>query len=120
MKYLLIISLICSFFVASGQTWHSIKEHLKYHTPIGLHGYVAGIGNVDRYDSAFVVYRLTGRMWECAGYKYVFVHNGQLIDNKYTYKVIYDEYFRRIANVEKYRFADIDSLPHYLLLKTQP
>lgn len=90
--------------MASGQTWHSIKEHLKYHTPIGLHGYIAGVGNVERYDTIAIIYRRKGDPLNYPGNKYVFVHKGQFTDDKRTYMVVYDGRFRMVTDVEKYYF----------------
>jgi hypothetical protein len=104
MKYLFIISLLCSCFVTSGQKWHSIKEHLKYYTPIGLHGYVAGIKHVDRYDTVAILYKRKDDTLIYLGNKFVFVYKGQFTDDNRTYMVVYNNRFRMVTDVEKYCF----------------
>lgn len=111
MKYasLLIItfgfSILLSFDTIAQSTtqteWHAAGDSLRI--PDRSDNFFPSMLSFVQYDSVAIVYQ-TGDNEMHKGFKRIRLKHGYYTDDAYTLQVFFDEQFRRITNVVRYRF----------------
>jgi hypothetical protein len=102
-KVLTILTLLLVLSLKSfSQQWHAVTDTLSLPRS-QAHGAVA-VSYMNRFDTVFCYYKVSGNNNIYKGYKYVFIMQGFYTDTPNTINVFFDDRKRRVANVERFYF----------------
>lgn len=102
MRYILTILLFFVCIGAFSQKWHEASKKLK--PSKSPSAYYITVGYFNRYDTIPCTYITSDNPQAQNGFKFVYVRNGQYIDDSRTFHVFYDKQFHQVYNVQKFYF----------------
>ena len=102
MRYFIAVFLLLVCKTAFTQQWHPANKKLKQ--PKNTSGYYITVGYFNRYDSIPCTYVTHSSAQLQKGFKFVYVRHGHYIDDTHTFRIFYDENFKRINDVDRFYF----------------
>jgi len=102
MRYFIAVFFLLVCKTALSQQWHPANKKL---VPLPkTNGYYTTIGHFSKYDSVSCTYVTSRSSQLHRGFKFVVVNNGRYSDDAHTFRVFYDEHFKKVHHVERFYF----------------